>query len=286
MLSKLYADTLLEIKDKTISMTSKTSELTNPITINETIKTSNKLLFKLSNKIIGEKKLIFILFVIFLTISIFLTALLIDIIDFNKGNLLYNYLKQENVNYINLYEGQLNTINSQYKTLNYKQKELDEIFSYNVKLYDDSKYTNTLRYNEELLFSNLRWVCSLNNDEVNRLNLNLEGNLPEVGEVVLTSYLANLLAKDINDKYYISYDKYLIISGTVEVNEEQELTDILILNEEDITSESIISYLLPNDKNTTIKATNYCENISNIILKIIITIIYIWQMNKYFNIKY
>lgn len=71
MLSKLYADTLLEIKDKTISMTSKTSELTNPITINETIKTSNKLLFKLSNKIIGEKKLIFILFVIFLTISIF-----------------------------------------------------------------------------------------------------------------------------------------------------------------------------------------------------------------------
>ena len=284
MLSKLYADTLLEIKDKTISMTSKTSELTNPITINETIKTSNKLLFKLSNKIIGEKKLIFILFVIFLTISIFLTALLIDIIDFNKGNLLYNYLKQENVNYINLYEGQLNTINSQYKTLNYKQKELDEIFSYNVKLYDDSKYTNTLRYNEELLFSNLRWVCSLNNDEVNRLNLNLEGNLPEVGEVVLTSYLADLLAKDINDKYYISYDKYLIISGTVEVNEEQELTDIL--NEEDITSESIISYLLPNDKNTIVKSTNYCENISNIILKIIITIIYIWQMNKYFNIKY
>lgn len=160
---------------------------------------------------------------------------MIDIIDFNKGNLLYNYLKQENVNYINLYEGQLNTINSQYKTLNYKQKELDEIFSYNVKLYDDSKYTNTLRYNEELLFSNLRWVCSLNNDDINRLNLNLEGNLPEVGEVVLTSYLADLLNKDINDKYYISYDKYLIISGIVKVNEEQELTYILILNKEDIT---------------------------------------------------
>lgn len=259
MLSKLYADTLLEIKDKTIPMTSKTSELTNPIPINESIKTSNKLLFKLSNKIIGEKKLIFILFVMFLTINIFLTALLIDIIDFNKGNLLYNYLRQENVNYINLYEGQINTINSQYQILNYKQKELDEIFNYNVKLYDDSKYTNTLHYNEELLFSNLKGVCSLNNDDINRLNLNLEGNLPKVGEVVLTSYLADLLDKDINDKYYISYDKYLIISGIVKVNEEQELTDILILNEEDITSESIISYLLPNDKNTIVKATNYCD---------------------------
>ena len=66
MLSKLYADTLLEIKNKTIITPLNNDETLVRANINRKVNISNKLLIKLSNKIIGEKKFIFVLFAVFL----------------------------------------------------------------------------------------------------------------------------------------------------------------------------------------------------------------------------
>lgn len=65
MLSKLYADTLLEIKNKTIITPLNNDETLVRANINRKVNISNKLLIKLSNKIIGEKKFIFVLFAVF-----------------------------------------------------------------------------------------------------------------------------------------------------------------------------------------------------------------------------
>lgn len=167
MLSKLYADTLLEIKNKTIITPLNNDETLVRANINRKVNISNKLLIKLSNKIIGEKKFIFVLFAVFLTISIFLSSLLIDVIDFNKTNLLYDYFKQEDVSYFNLYEGEVNVINDSYYPLDQiKEKELDNLFPNSIKVYNDLKFTNSLQYNKELLFIDLKGVCSINLNDI------------------------------------------------------------------------------------------------------------------------
>ena len=218
MLSKLYADTLLEIKNKTIITPLNNDETlvrANIIraNINRKVNISNKLLIKLSNKIIGEKKFIFVLFAVFLTISVFLSSLLIDVIDFNKTNLLYDYFKQEDVSYFNLYEGEVNVINDSYYPLDQiKEKELDNLFPNSIKVYNDLKFTNSLQYNKELLFIDLKGVCSINLNDISRLSLNINGNIPSQGEVLITSYIANLLDKDnlIGSRYYVDNSNYYI----------------------------------------------------------------------------
>lgn len=218
MLSKLYADTLLEIKNKTIITPLNNDETlvrANIIraNINRKVNISNKLLIKLSNKIIGEKKFIFVLFAVFLTISVFLSSLLIDVIDFNKTNLLYDYFKQEDVSYFNLYEGEVNVINDSYYPLDQiKEKELDNLFPNSIKVYNDLKFTNSLQYNKELLFIDLKGVCSMNLNDISRLSLNINGNIPSQGEVLITSYIANLLDKDnlIGSRYYVDNSNYYI----------------------------------------------------------------------------
>ena len=170
MLSKLYADTLLEIKNKTIITPLNNDETLVRANINRKVNISNKLLIKLSNKIIGEKKFIFVLFAVFLTISIFLSSLLIDVIDFNKTNLLYDYFKQEDVSYFNLYEGEVNVINDSYYPLDQiKEKELDNLFPNSIKVYNDLKFTNSLQYNKELLFIDLKGVCLINLNDISSI---------------------------------------------------------------------------------------------------------------------
>ena len=231
MLSKLYADTLLEIKNKTIITPLNNDETLVRANINRKVNISNKLLIKLSNKIIGEKKFIFVLFAVFLTISIFLSSLLIDVIDFNKTNLLYDYFKQEDVSYFNLYEGEVNVINDSYYPLDQiKEKELDNLFPNSIKVYNDLKFTNSLQYNKELLFIDLKGVCSINLNDISSLSLNINGRIPSQGEVLITSYIANLLDKDnlIGSRYYVDNSNYYIISGIFEVKDNLELADILL----------------------------------------------------------
>ena len=199
MLSKLYADTLLEIKNKTIITPLNNDETLVRANINRKVNISNKLLIKLSNKIIGEKKFIFVLFAVFLTISIFLSSLLIDVIDFNKTNLLYDYFKQEDVSYFNLYEGEVNVINDSYYPLDQiKEKELDNLFPNSIKVYNVLKFTNSLQYNKELLFIDLKGVCSINLNDISSLSLNINGRIPSQGEILITSYIANLLDKGVS----------------------------------------------------------------------------------------
>ena len=232
MLSKLYADALLEIKNKTIITPLNNDETLVRANINRKVNISNKLLIKLSNKIIGEKKFIFVLFAVFLTISIFLSSLLIDVIDFNKTNLLYDYFKQEDVSYFNLYEGEVNVINDSYYPLDQiKEKELDNLFPNSIKVYNDLKFTNSLQYNKELLFIDLKGVCSINLNDISRLSLNINGNIPSQGEVLITSYIADLLDKDnlIGSRYYVDNSNYYIISGIVEVKDNLELADSQII---------------------------------------------------------
>lgn len=262
MLSKLYADTLLEIKNKTIITPLNNDETLVRANINRKVNISNKLLIKLSNKIIGEKKLIFVLFAVFLTISIFLSSLLIDVIDFNKTNLLYDYFKQEDVSYFNLYEGEVNVINDSYYPLDQiKEKELDILFPNSIKVYNDLKFTNSLQYNKELLFIDLKGVCSINLNDISSLSLNINGSIPSQGEVLITSYIANLLDKDnlIGSRYYVDNSNYYIISGIVEVKDNLELADILFVNEDDLTKDSLISYILPIKKDAVDKAISFCD---------------------------
>ncbi len=262
MLSKLYADTLLEIKNKTIITPLNNDETLVRANINRKVNISNKLLIKLSNKIIGEKKFIFVLFAVFLTISIFLSSLLIDVIDFNKTNLLYDYFKQEDVSYFNLYEGEVNVINDSYYSLDQiKEKELDNLFPNSIKVYNDLKFTNSLQYNKELLFIDLKGVCSINLNDISSLSLNINGRIPSQGEVLITSYIANLLDKDnlIGSRYYVDNSNYYIISGIIEVKDNLELTDILFVNEDDLTKDSLISYILPIKKDAVDKAISFCD---------------------------
>lgn len=262
MLSKLYADTLLEIKNKTIITPLNNDETLVRANINRKVNISNKLLIKLSNKIIGEKKFIFVLFAVFLTISIFLSSLLIDVIDFNKTNLLYDYFKQEDVSYFNLYEGEVNVINDSYYPLDQiKEKELDNLFPNSIKVYNDLKFTNSLQYNKELLFIDLKGVCSINLNDISSLSLNINGSIPSQGEVLITSYIANLLDKDnlIGSRYYVDNSNYYIISGIVEVKGNLELADILFVNEDDLTKDSLISYILPIKKDAVDKAISFCD---------------------------
>lgn len=262
MLSKLYADTLLEIKNKTIITPLNNDETLVRANINRKVNISNKLLIKLSNKIIGEKKFIFVLFAVFLTISIFLSSLLIDVIDFNKTNLLYDYFKQEDVSYFNLYEGEVNVINDSYYPLDQiKEKELDNLFPNSIKVYNDLKFTNSLQYNKELLFIDLKGVCSINLNDISSLSLNINGRIPSQGEVLITSYIANLLDKDnlIGSRYYVDNSNYYIISGIFEVKDNLELADILFVNEDGLTKDSLISYILPIKKDAVDKAISFCD---------------------------
>ena len=262
MLSKLYADTLLEIKNKTIITPLNNDETLVRANINRKVNISNKLLIKLSNKIIGEKKFIFVLFAVFLTISIFLSSLLIDVIDFNKTNLLYDYFKQEDVSYFNLYEGEVNVINDSYYPLDQiKEKELDNLFPNSIKVYNDLKFTNSLQYNKELLFIDLKGACSINLNDISSLSLNINGRIPSQGEVLITSYIADLLDKDnlIGSRYYVDNSNYYIISGIFEVKDNLELADILFVNEDDLTKDSLISYILPIKKDAVDKAISFCD---------------------------
>ena len=262
MLSKLYADTLLEIKNKTIITPLNNDETLVRANINRKVNISNKLLIKLSNKIIGEKKFIFVLFAVFLTISIFLSSLLIDVIDFNKTNLLYDYFKQEDVSYFNLYEGEVNVINDSYYPLDQiKEKELDNLFPNSIKVYNVLKFTNSLQYNKELLFIDLKGVCSINLNDISSLSLNINGRIPSQGEILITSYIANLLDKDnlIGSRYYVDNSNYYIISGIIEVKDNLELADILFVNEDDLTKDSLISYILPIKKDAVDKAISFCD---------------------------
>lgn len=63
------------------------------------------------------------------------------------------------------------------------------------------------------------------------LSLNINGRIPSQGEVLITSYIANLLDKDnlIGSRYYVDNSNYYIISGIVEVKDNLELTDSQVI---------------------------------------------------------
>ena len=128
-------------------------------------------------------------------------------------------------------------------------------------MYNDLKFTNSLQYNKELLFIDLKGVCSMNLNDISRLSLNINGNIPAQGEVLITSYIANLLDKDnlIGSRYYVDNSNYCIISGIIEVKDNLELTDILFVNEDDLTKDSLISYILPIKKDAVDKAISFCD---------------------------
>lgn len=59
-------------------------------------------------------------------------------------------------------------------------------------------------------------------NNVSKLKLKIEGNLPKKEEVLITSYIARLIGNDlIGKKYYISDNDYYIISLIVNLVREQ-----------------------------------------------------------------
>ena len=104
-------------------------------------------------------------------------------------------------------------------------------------------------------------------NNVSKLKLKIEGNLPKKEEVLITSYIARLIGNDlIGKKYYINDNDYYIISGIVEFGEGTSLSNVLFLNEDDINKNKLISYILPNDKNIIDLAIKYCDYYYNLLM--------------------